>query len=169
VEIGAFRTLPAGTTNRDFESDQPIPMEKIQDFGLHMKHYYSLPIEFFKSSLDAKLLMQLWSKYWIDTISQSPLLVNREFTSQMVADCVAKLQSIGGASAGIHPSAPMWSASDQKGKTREQAITKVAMDAGKIGTEQIQGITSELIKRAVFLGKCGCQPSGDAPQPMDLA
>jgi COP9 signalosome complex subunit 5 len=53
---------------------QSIPLNKIEDFGVHASRYYSLEITHFKSSLDSKLLDLLWNKYWAMTLSQSPLV-----------------------------------------------------------------------------------------------
>lgn len=53
---------------------QSIPSNKIEDFGVHASRYYSLEVSHFKSSLDNKLLDLLWNKYWVMTLSQSPLI-----------------------------------------------------------------------------------------------
>lgn len=53
---------------------QSIPLSKIEDFGVHANSYYPLEISHFKSSSDAKLLDLLWNKYWVMTLSQSPLI-----------------------------------------------------------------------------------------------
>jgi COP9 signalosome complex subunit 5 len=36
--------------------------------------YYPLDVSYFKSSLDAHLLRLLWNKYWVNTLSSSPLV-----------------------------------------------------------------------------------------------
>ncbi|KAH6922442.1 hypothetical protein HPB50_013615 [Hyalomma asiaticum] len=48
---------------------QTIPLNKIEDFGVHCKQYYSLEVSYFKSSLDRRLLDSLWNKYWVNTLS----------------------------------------------------------------------------------------------------
>ena len=53
---------------------QSIPLSKIEDFGVHCKQYYPLEVSYFKSSLDTQLLDLLWNKYWVNTLSSSPLL-----------------------------------------------------------------------------------------------
>lgn len=65
---------------------QTIPLNKIEDFGVHCKQYYSLDITFFKSSLDAHLLDLLWNKYWVNTLSSSPLVTTRDLTAGQYAD-----------------------------------------------------------------------------------
>ena len=52
--------------------------------------YYPLDISFFKSSLDAHMLDLLWYKYWVATLSASPLISNREFAAGQV--CVDGLR-----------------------------------------------------------------------------
>ena len=65
---------------------QTIPLNKIEDFGVHAKQYYPLDISFFKSSLDAHMLDLLWNKYWVNTLSSSPLLGNRDFVVGQIND-----------------------------------------------------------------------------------
>ena len=76
VEIGAFRTYPpdykpAHEASSEYQS---IPLDKIEDFGVHAKSYYQLEIVFFKSELDQDLLEALWKRYWINTLSSSSLV-----------------------------------------------------------------------------------------------
>lgn len=65
---------------------QTIPLSKIEDFGVHANSYYSLDISYFKSSLDAVLLDQLWGKYWVNTLASSPLLATRDLTAGQMRD-----------------------------------------------------------------------------------
>ncbi|KAI5000750.1 hypothetical protein ZWY2020_010709 [Hordeum vulgare] len=76
VDIGAFRTYPKDYKPPDepVSEYQTIPLNKIEDFGVHFKQYYSLDITYFRSSLDSHLLDLLWNKYWVNTLSSSPLL-----------------------------------------------------------------------------------------------
>jgi hypothetical protein len=76
VDIGAFRTYPENYTppNTSTSEYQSIPLNKIEDFGVHANQYYQLDVEIFKSSLDNDLLAMLWNKYWVNTLSQSPLI-----------------------------------------------------------------------------------------------
>ncbi|CAG8487724.1 2776_t:CDS:2 [Acaulospora morrowiae] len=93
VEIGAFRTYPAGhKVPDDGPSEyQTIPLSKIEDFGVHCKQYYQLEISHFKSTLDTHLLELLWHKYWVNTLSQSPLITNRDYSAEQIADLAEKL------------------------------------------------------------------------------
>ncbi|KAH1056497.1 hypothetical protein J1N35_034562 [Gossypium stocksii] len=83
VDIGAFRTYPEGykPTDDPISEYQTIPLNKIEDFGVHCKQYYALNITYFKSSLDCHLLDLLWSKYWVNTLSSSPLLGNGDYVA----------------------------------------------------------------------------------------
>ncbi|KPV71431.1 uncharacterized protein RHOBADRAFT_22793, partial [Rhodotorula graminis WP1] len=76
VEIGAFRTYPEGYTPPHAAASeyQSIPQDKIDDFGVHAASYYPLEVSHFKSSHDARLLDSLWNRYWVMTLSQSPLV-----------------------------------------------------------------------------------------------
>lgn len=65
---------------------QTIPMNKIEDFGVHCKQYYTLDITYFKSNLDSHMLDLLWNKYWVNTLSSSPLLATRNLTSGQMQD-----------------------------------------------------------------------------------
>ena len=51
---GAFRTYPKGFKPPDEEASeyQTIPLNKIEDFGVHCKQYYSLDVSYFKSTMD---------------------------------------------------------------------------------------------------------------------
>lgn len=72
---------------------QTIPLSKIEDFGVHANSYYSLDITYFKSSLDAVLLDQLWGKYWVNTLASSPLLATRDLTAGQMRDIGAILEA----------------------------------------------------------------------------
>jgi len=160
VEIGAFRTYPEGYTPPDEGPSeyQSIPLDKIEDFGVHAKQYYQLPVEVFKNSMDTSILELLWNKYWIDTLSSSPLLHNRSFTNKMVQDCVQKLEQIDTASVSqSRYRLTMASDSKKRGKD-DNPLCKVAIDATKIAGEQVQGLTNQVVKFALF--RC-CNCRGD--------
>ena len=93
MEIGAFRTYPADYTPPDAAASeyQPIPLEKIEDFGVHADRYYALDVSIFKTSLDTNIINLLWNKYWVNTLAASPLLSNRAFLGGQLADVSAHL------------------------------------------------------------------------------
>jgi COP9 signalosome complex subunit 5 len=77
VDIGAFRTYPEDykpPSSGKQDEYQSIPLSKIEDFGVHANSYYPLEVQIFKSALDERLLGLLWNKYWVNTLSQSPLI-----------------------------------------------------------------------------------------------
>jgi len=97
VTIGAFRVWPPNykppESSREYVS---IPKEKIEDFGVHYNLYYELDIEYFKSTTDTTLLNLLWNKYWINTLSSSPLLVNRNYINLSITDVSQKIDKVEG-------------------------------------------------------------------------
>ncbi|KAI8079888.1 JAB1/Mov34/MPN/PAD-1 ubiquitin protease-domain-containing protein [Halteromyces radiatus] len=143
VEIGAFRTYPKGYKPTDSEPTeyQTIPLDKIEDFGVHAKEYYPLEISHFKSSLDNQLLEVLWNKYWVHTLSQSPLLTNREYAIRQMADLTQKLEQTNygmlGRMGGYY--------GDRKKNDRSQ-LSKVTKDSSKITTEAMHGLISQGLK-----------------------
>ena len=86
VNLGAFRTYPKGYKPPDEGASeyQTIPLNKIEDFGVHCKQYYSLDVTYFKSGMDKSLLDSLWNHYWVNTLSSSTLLTNAEYTTGQV-------------------------------------------------------------------------------------
>ncbi|KAI4972313.1 hypothetical protein ZWY2020_003238 [Hordeum vulgare] len=98
VDIGAFRTYPKYYKPPDepVSEYQTIPHNKIEDFGVHCKQYYSLDITYFKSSLDSHLLDLLWNKYRVNTLSSSPHLGNRDYVGGQIFDLADKLEQAEG-------------------------------------------------------------------------
>lgn len=157
VDIGAFRTYPEGYTPPDDKASeyQSIPLDKIEDFGVHAKQYYPLQIETFKNSLDNALLQLLWNKYWIDTLSSSPLLHNRSFTDKMIQDCSQKLEQIDAAALSQSKLVRMVMHEPKKNKD-DNPLRKIAIDTSVMAGEQIQGLTNQVVKFDMF----NCRSSG---------
>lgn len=78
--------------NEEPSEYQTIPLNKIEDFGVHCKQYYPLDVTYFKSALDRKLLDSLWNKYWVNTLGSSGLLSNTEYTTGQIFDLSDKLE-----------------------------------------------------------------------------
>lgn len=76
------------------EKYQSIPLNKIEDFGVHCKNYYSLNISYFKSSLDSTILNSMWTTYWKNTLTSDPLRANSEYLTSQVTDLAAKLEQV---------------------------------------------------------------------------
>ncbi|VDN38498.1 unnamed protein product [Gongylonema pulchrum] len=96
VDLGAFRTYPKGYKPPDEVPSeyQSIPLNKIEDFGVHCKQYYPLEVTYFKSSLDARLLESLWNTYWVSTLSSNPLITNSSYITSELNDLSQKLQNL---------------------------------------------------------------------------
>ena len=71
VEIGCFRTYPESyilekeQSGETSSKNQMVPLDKIDDFGIHANKYYQLEHSFFKSKLDQYVLDTLWNEYWV--------------------------------------------------------------------------------------------------------
>ncbi|KAF6162707.1 hypothetical protein GIB67_022366 [Kingdonia uniflora] len=150
VDIGAFRTFPEGYKAPDehVSEYQTIPLNKIEDFGVHCKQYYPLDITYFKSSLDCRLLDLLWNKYWVNTLSSSPLVGNRDYVAGQISDLAEKLEqaenqihSRGGGGSFLLPG---------KKKEEESQLKKITRDSSKITVEQVHGLMSQVIKDTLF-------------------
>ncbi|KAF8997757.1 JAB1/Mov34/MPN/PAD-1 ubiquitin protease-domain-containing protein [Cyathus striatus] len=118
VDIGAFRTYPENYTPPSASSSeyQSIPLSKIEDFGVHANQYYQLDVEIFKSSLDNELLGLLWNKYWVNTLSQSPLISNRAYAVSQLNDLQQKLAKAQGTVTSTRAMAPTLKEKDPAAK-----------------------------------------------------
>ncbi|KAM6561550.1 COP9 signalosome complex subunit 5b isoform X1 [Cannabis sativa] len=171
VEIGAFRTYPDGYKPPDepVSEYQTIPLNKIEDFGVHCKQYYSLDITYFKSSLDSHLLDLLWNKYWVNTLSSSPLLGNGDYVAGQISDLAEKLEQ---AENQLSHSrfGPLIAPPQRKKEQEESQLAKITRDSAKITVEQVHGLMSQVIKDILFNSvrqsnkSSGAEPSG--PEPM---
>ncbi|XP_019165930.1 PREDICTED: COP9 signalosome complex subunit 5a-like [Ipomoea nil] len=150
VEIGAFRTYPEGYKPPDepVSEYQTIPLNKIEDFGVHCKQYYSLDITYFKSSLDSHLLDLLWNKYWVNTLSSSPLLGNGDYVAGQISDLAEKLEQAENQLS--HSRFGPLIAPAQRKKEEESQLAKITCDSAKITVEQVHGLMSQVIKDILF-------------------
>ncbi|KAJ3194106.1 COP9 signalosome complex subunit 5 [Irineochytrium annulatum] len=150
VEIGAFRTYPEGYKSPDEGPSeyQSIPLSKIEDFGVHCKQYYPLEISYFKSSLDMQLLELLWNKYWVNTLSSSPLLTNREYNAHQIADLAEKIDQAD-SMLSQNQRGQFYGAGDRK-KGESGSLSKVAKDSSKISVEASHALISQVLKNIVF-------------------
>lgn len=150
VEIGAFRTFPENYVpdSRAVDGYQTIPLAKIEDFGAHSSRYYSLEVSHFKSSLDTHLLELLWNKYWVQTLSQSPLFTNREYSSKQMLDLSNKISQAAQAITRTNR-AP---ASSLPNKETDQQLQKVVRDSNKIAGEEMTGLMAGEVKAKLFNG-----------------
>ena len=148
VEIGAFRTFPENykpPTSSGDDEYQTIPLNKIEDFGAHASQYYSLEISHYKSSLDSHLLELLWNKYWVSTLSQSPLFTNREYSSKQMLDLSQKIRNAEKGVQAVSRGGP-------RSLGKDAQLEKVVKDSNKIASEEITGLLAGDIKAKLFNG-----------------
>lgn len=148
VNLGAFRTYPKGykPPNEEPSEYQTIPLNKIEDFGVHCKQYYQLDVTYFKSSMDRKLLDSLWNKYWVNTLGSSGLLSNAEYTTGQIDDLSEKLeQSESSLSRGY-----FLASSDGSDKRTEDKLTKATRDCCRTSIELIHGLMTQIAKDKLF-------------------
>ncbi|KAG8260243.1 COP9 signalosome complex subunit 5 [Homalodisca vitripennis] len=135
--------------NEEPSEYQTIPLNKIEDFGVHCKQYYSLEVSYFKSSLDRRLLDSLWNKYWVNTLSSSSLLTNADYTTGQIFDLSDKLEQSEAAlgrgglivGLGVHESSE---------KRTEDKLLKATKDSCKTTIEIIHGLMAQMIKDRLF-------------------
>ncbi|KAI1074086.1 COP9 signalosome complex subunit 5 [Whalleya microplaca] len=152
VEIGAFRTFPEDHKPSESSTDpgtgQTIPLAKAEDFGAHASKYYSLEVSHFKSTLDSNLLELLWNKYWVQTLSQSPLLTNRDYGNKQMLDLGSKIREAtsnfqrSNRAGMMHPS----------GKAADAEITKLARLSHAVTMKEKQGLVAGEVKAKIFNG-----------------
>ena len=144
VEIGAFRTYPPDYKAENPQPDdgyQSIPLEKTEDFGAHADRYYSLDITHYKSTLDTSLLELLWNKYWVSTLTQSPLFTNREYTTKQILDLSHKIR--------IADKTVKQNRGPRIG-TKDTSLEKIVKDSNKIAGEEERGLLAREIKAKLF-------------------
>jgi COP9 signalosome complex subunit 5 len=150
VEIGAFRTFPKDYTppkDGPDEDDeyQSIPLNKVEDFGAHASQYYSLEVSHFKSTLDSQILSLLWNKYWVATLSQSPLFTSRNYGSKQILDLSQKVKR---AARAMESGSSNALGGVQSHK--DQQLAKVVRDGHRIVAEEVSGLMASEIKRQLF-------------------
>jgi COP9 signalosome complex subunit 5 len=150
VEIGAFRTYPEGYTPESSGSagDETIPVEKMKDFGAYADKYYSMEVSHFKSSLDTKLLEALWNKYWVSTLSSSPLFTNHEYGTKQMADMAQKMRL---ARDKVNSPSSDFASSRSDGAGNGH-LDKLVKAGHKIVAEEESGLLAVQIKEKLFGG-----------------
>lgn len=167
VEIGAFRTFPenyeaspsnpsasaSSTTNKgdggsSMSTSTSVPLAKAEDFGAHASKYYALEVSHFKSTLDSHLLELLWNKYWVQTLSQSPLLTNRDYGNKQMLDLGSKIREAtlsiqrGARTGGLY----------QGTKSNDAEMEKLAQTSHAVTMKEKQGLMASEVKAKIFNG-----------------
>ncbi|KAB5558559.1 COP9 signalosome complex subunit 5 [Coniochaeta sp. 2T2.1] len=162
IDIGAFRTYPEDYKGGDkaggggADGGGSIPLNKAADFGAHADKYYPLEVEHFKSTLDDRLLESLWNRYWVQTLSQNPLLTNRDFAAKQMGDLAGKAAQVadligkgkGGGYAGTGPSGS--GASTSGVKATDAAVAKVLAGVRGVAAKEEVGLVAGEVKAAIF-------------------
>lgn len=181
VEIGAFRTFPQqyiedkekataakpGASGGGTDSDgfQTIPLGKIEDFGAHAAHYYALEVSHYKSSLDTKILEALWNKYWVQTLSSSPLISNRDYGTNQISDLARKTQQETQSGKRYKSMGP--GASSGGGGDKGQ-LEKLGKAGAKIAREEDMGLLAAKVKEQVFNLQGGGQAQESVSQEVEM-
>lgn len=167
VDIGAFRTFPD-----DYKGDAhgangegSVPLNKAADFGAHADKYYSLEVEHFKSTLDDRLLESLWNRYWVQTLSQNPLLTNRDYAAKQMGDLAGKAaiaaqlieKAKGGGGGGYMQGGPSAGTSGGSSKAADAAVSKVVALAKGVAAKEDVGLVAGEVKATIF--KPSCKPT----------
>jgi len=155
VEIGAFRTYPEdykpAISADSSDGHETIPLGKIEDFGAYADRYYSLEVSHFKSSLDSQLLEALWNKYWVNTLSSSPLFTNHEYGTKQMADLAMKIKQTQTALANKARGGAMMM-SVGKSKDSDEPMDKLVKAGNKIAAEEESGLLAVQMKEKLFTG-----------------
>lgn len=170
VEIGAFRTYPEGYKPEGQDSATEgmaaVPMAKAADFGAHANRYYSLEVSHYKSTLDSKLLEALWNKYWVQTLSSSPLFTNRDYVTAQIHDLAGKTKQVQDTLKQRSNLGPIgFSGPKAMGKGSEDQLAKVVKSAQKISNEEKMGLMAAVVKEKLFLASVPPIPATAAPIP----
>jgi COP9 signalosome complex subunit 5 len=74
VAVGGFRTYPEGHQGRSSAGNTQgsIPLEKVEDYGVHADRYYELHSSFFRTKSDEFTLEVIRSDRWADILSCGP-------------------------------------------------------------------------------------------------
>ena len=175
VDIGAFRTFPKGYTRSSKQDDddddddddtdsgdgRTIPLNKVEDFGAYASQYYSLEVSHFKSSLDSSLLSLLWNKYWVATLSQSPLFSTHDFGSRQIMDLSQKVAQT---AKGLESAGPrggggggggIVTGGGGGGRGKDQQLDNVVREGQRIASEEVKGLVAAEGKMGIFGEKAG--------------
>ena len=161
VDIGAFRTYPQdykpASSGGGGDGAGAVPLAKAAEFGAHANRYYSLEVSHFKSTLDTHLLELMWHKYWVQTLSQSPLLTNRDFGSNQMLDLSFKIKETTaaltrsrGAQHTLLHAFTGGGASTTSAKAADKALDKLTQDSSLIAAKERAGLVAGEVKANIF-------------------
>jgi len=178
VEIGAFRTYPenykpanegASQSGEGAVGNAAVPMAKAADFGAHADRYYGLDVSHYKSTLDTTLLETLWNKYWVQTLSASPLFTNHEYSTKQMQDLAGKIGLVNHdwktrGSGGVIAMAKAGTGAGEAQPCKDPKMDKVVKAAEKIAAEERTGLLAAQVKEKVFGVRPGQFASGNGQE-----
>lgn len=157
VDLGAFRTYPPQYKPQDesLSEYQTIPLNKIEDFGVHCESYYPLEVSYFKSTLDASLLDILWNKYWARALSTSPLIQSGSYVVQQLNDLGGKISQAEMQLEKVSVNSVGYYVSDRKNAATKAhgELEQISKDAQKCCGEHMQSMMTMCLKHALFNAK----------------
>jgi COP9 signalosome complex subunit 5 len=93
----------------------------------------------------------LWKKYWIKTLSSSPLLKNKFYTDDQIKDLTTKIESVENEISKVSRGFIMHEeVKGEKKKKEDSALSKINKDSSKITMEVLRGMMINLIKNSIF-------------------
>mmetsp|Transcript_21468 Transcript_21468/g.54112 ORF Transcript_21468/g.54112 Transcript_21468/m.54112 type:complete len:359 (-) Transcript_21468:62-1138(-) len=173
VDIGAFRLYPQGykpTTPPKFRQDSKsimsIRSDKEKDYGAHSDRYYELDMQYYKSTTQKKLLDILWLKFWVQTLSSSSLLVNRDYHTGRLKDVAEKLERLDVGSSNYRRPA-----SSSASSSSDSTLSTIAADCVETCSEHACGMMTLVCKHILFnVMKAGdtSETAGEKEEKMDV-
>lgn len=93
VHIKAFRNYPENYNgNRLTSDDSDISAKYVKELGVYAHRFYEVPLVVYKTSRDEDQLRLLWSEYWVQFLSSSPLTTTRTFLDERLKQLNSKVK-----------------------------------------------------------------------------
>lgn len=143
MEIKAYRTYPEGVTAEGEHDMEGVPLSRIEEYGAHANKYYEVPIHFFRSTADKDALDLLWNRYWMQTLSVSPLVANRNFIESRLNELTSKYE-------GAIKNASASGGGRKKNAQSNDAMAPLSRGVSGSTSEVLQGVLSMVVKDRVF-------------------
>eukprot|EP00887_Chlorella_sp_A99_P005540 scaffold1.g5540.t1 len=102
----------------------------------------------------------------VNTLSSSPLFATRELVTGQLSDIGRKLEAAEGA-VGAGGRLGRYPLPGGDKKKEESKLEQVVRDTARLATEQVKGLSTQVIKTLLFNRRCGCGPGEAAAEPME--
>lgn len=148
IELKAFRTLPSSAEGQASSSaasaidTSTIPADKIKELGVYFNQYYELPVTIVRSKNDAAQLDMLWSKFWVNELSSSPLVASRHFTTTQIRSLTSKISAEKGSES--------YTSSHRESNSATARDDSIKKCSKALCCEALQGLASNCIKEGIF-------------------